>query len=239
MKKVNFKLMLSLLLINIAFLKTIGQERVNRQKLNFNSTSDVMIKAIGWSYNSKLGEWIDYPNTINDDKDYKTKYKTLLGTYMMSHNENIISIKTKSLIYNSEDYYVLIIEKWRGNYEYPSIKENWREFKQINGYIFTKSEYLKLKNLEGTLILSTPKFVHMGALYEKYDETKFLDFIQTELSKNKNEKENSINYALNVTKTKEGKIRFLTDLVAPYSDFKFDKQYFETDIENFSKIIIK
>ncbi|MEN2413077.1 hypothetical protein [Flavobacterium mesophilum] len=237
MKKRNFKKILLILLSLSAISNLTGQERVNRPKLTFNSTSEVITKAIGWSYNSKLGEWIDYANTINDDKSYKTKYKTLLGSYMMSHNENFISIKTKSLIYDNVDYYILIIEKWKGSYEYPAIMENWREYKQINGYIFTKSEYMKLQKLEENSVLITPNLVYIGSLYEKYDETKFLDLIQTELSKNKSE--SSIKYAFNVTKTKEGKIRFLVDLIPPYSDFKFDKQYFETDIENFSKIIIK
>ncbi|MBB1195014.1 hypothetical protein DNC80_15215 [Flavobacterium sp. SOK18b] len=218
--------------------KISGHERVNRQKLIFNSSSDIMTKATGWSYNSTLGEWIDYENVISSEKIYKNELKNSQGEYMMSRATSFLNISTKSLIYNNIYYYVLIIERWNGAFKYPALRENWYTFKQTNGYIFTKSDYLKLQKLEGSLILQTPNFVYMGSNIEKYDETKFLDLIQTELAKNKDN--NSNQYALFVTKPKEGIIRFnLSDYYIANSTSILDKEYFETEIENFSKILIE
>lgn len=59
-----------------------GQARVNRQKISFINQSEKITKATGWVYNATLGEWIDYENVICQDKDYKTKYKSL-RSYMM------------------------------------------------------------------------------------------------------------------------------------------------------------
>ena len=73
--------------------------------------------------------------------------------------------------------YVLIINKWSGRYEYPSIKQNWYEYKETIGYLFSKADYIKLDNIEGFLELKTKISVNMGSKYEKYDETKFLDLI--------------------------------------------------------------
>jgi hypothetical protein len=78
----------SYVLIFILFFLTqqvFGQERTNREKLSFvTSSENKLSKATGWAYNTALGEWVDYENVISDDKDFKVKYKSLQGAYMMS-----------------------------------------------------------------------------------------------------------------------------------------------------------
>ncbi|MFV7236010.1 hypothetical protein [Flavobacterium sp. ZB4R12] len=223
----------------VSFMQVFGQDRVNRQKITFDQKSEIMSKAIGWAYNTKLGEWVDYINVISNDKDYKDKYKNLQGAYMMSHTkQNLSTIQIKTITYNETKYFVLIIDKWNGRYKYPSIKEDWREFKVTIGYIFTKNEYDKLANIENILELKTKYLVNMDLEYEKYDEIKFLDLIQTELSKEKSEY--SGEYKFPITKSKEGAIRFyMPDSFSSYSKYDFEKEYFETDYANFSKILIK
>jgi len=66
MKKINLALMILVLVTN----NLIGQTRENRKKIYFHNQSDTIKKAIGWSYNSTLGEWIDYENVICNDKEY-------------------------------------------------------------------------------------------------------------------------------------------------------------------------
>ncbi len=51
---------------------SFGQERFNRTKILFDQNSEKLESAVGWSYNSKFGEWIDYQNVISDRKEYKT-----------------------------------------------------------------------------------------------------------------------------------------------------------------------
>ena len=235
----KIKLTLITLLLTGTLFQVFGQERTNREKLGFDTISGILTKATGWANNSTLGEWIDYENVISDSKDYKDKYKSLQGAYMMSHiNQNFQKVLTKTLNYKGKTYYVLIVDKWNGRYEYPSIRENWYEFKQTIGYIYTTEEYQKLLNLEKLVELKTRYMVSIGSKYEKYDETVFLDLIQTELSKEKSKYSPEYNFP--IMKSKEGAIRFyLPESFTSYSKYDFEKKYFEIDFDSFTKIIIK
>ncbi|MDH5380880.1 MAG: hypothetical protein OEW75_08510 [Cyclobacteriaceae bacterium] len=235
----KFKLTLIILLITGSLLQAFGQERTNREKLSFDTTSGILSKATGWANNSTVGEWIDYVNVISDSKDYKDKYKSLQGEWMMSRiSQNFQKVQTKTVTYKGTTYYVLIVDKWSGRYEYPSIKEDWYTFKQTNGYIYIKEEYQKLLTIESLVEIKTQYMVSMGSKYKKYDEIEFLDLIQTELSTEKSKY--STEYTFPVMKSKEGAIRFyLPDSFSTYSKYDFDKKYFETDFESFTKIILK
>ncbi len=204
----------------------------------FESSSDTLKTAKGWSYNSTLGEWVDYENVISYDKSYKDKYKSLQGEYMMSNTyQNFLNIQTKTIIYKDTLFYVLIIEKWSGAYKYPSIKQDWYTFKEVVAYIFKKEEYQKIFNVDNILELKTKNFVRMRLIYENYDEIKFLDLIQTELSTVKSKY--SSDYTFPLMKSKEGTIRFyIPDYFSTYSKYDFEKKYFETDIKNFNKIVL-
>lgn len=234
------KLTFITVLIIGSLLQSLGQERTNREKLSFNTKSDSILKAVGWAYNTTLGEWVDYENVISDSKDYKDKYKSLQGAYMMSHlSQNFQKLQIKTITFEGTIYYVLMVEKWSGEYEYPNIQEGWSQFKQTVGYIYNKEEYQKLTNLEVLVELKTQYMVSIGSRYEKYDEIKFIDLIQTELTKEKNKY--SSEYTFPIIKSKEGAIRFyLPDIFnSTYSKYNFSKQYFETDINNFTTLIIK
>ena len=64
------------------------------------------------------------------------------------------------------------------------------------------------------------------------DEQNILDLIQTTLQKNKKE---FMDFIFPILKSSEGNIRFYV----PSLKYDFDKAYFETTLENFSKIIIQ
>lgn len=68
---------ISTLFLLLSTLLSFGQDRVNRQKISFDTTSQVLLKATGWDYNSSIGEWVDYNNVICGDKAYKGKYSSL------------------------------------------------------------------------------------------------------------------------------------------------------------------
>jgi hypothetical protein len=237
----KFKLTLITLLMTLSLLQVFGQERVNREKLSFDTTSGTLSKATGWAYNSTLGEWIDYENVISDSRDYKDKYKSLQGEWMMSGiSQNFLKVQTKTVTYKGTKYYVLVVDKWSGRYEYPAIKEDWYTFKQTSGYIYTEEEYQKLQNIESLVELKTQYMVTMGSKYEKYDETKFLDLVQTELSEEKSKY--SSEYTFPVMKSKEGAIRFYLpepEYFSTYSKYDFEKKYFETEFDSFSSIILR
>jgi hypothetical protein len=228
------KLALALTLFLFCFILK-GQERVNRDKLSFIESSQILTKATGWAFNSTLGEWIDFENVISDNKDYKGKYKSLQGDWMMSRTyQNFIDIQSKTLLFNNIKYYVLIINKWYGKYEYPSIKEDWYTYVWTRGYIYTEEEFKKLESFEKNIEIKTDLWVDMGSKYEKYDETIFLDLIQTKFTQEKDKYSGTSSFPL--LKTDKGGIRFY---LPPATKSDFEKAYFETDYESFSKILIK
>jgi hypothetical protein len=230
----KIKLSLITFLLSSFIFHAFGQERTNREKISFDTISGILSKATGWAYNSTLGEWVEYNNVISEDKDYKDKYKTLQGEWMMSRIiQNFQKVQTKTINFNGTKYYVLIVDKWSGRYEYPSIQEDWYTFKETIGYIYSKEEFQKLLKLESLVELKTQYKVSMGSKYEKYDEIKFLDLIQTKLSEEK--KKYAIEYTFPVMKSKEGAIRFY---LPDFSIYDFEKKYFESDFESFSTITL-
>lgn len=238
MKKIILSIILFSLVTNV-----FSQSRVNRSKLSFSNSSEKLSSSTGWSYNETLGEWIDYENVINKDKDYKTKYKSLRGEYMMSRiKQNFIDIKTKSLSINEEKYFVVMVRKWNGRYKYPSIYEDWYSWEEVQGFIFTENEYSKILNFTGEIKLETNNYVELGSSYEKYDETVFLDLIQNEL---KSDNKYSSKYTFPVLKTTSDElevIRFYVPQVftkSKFNSYNFEKEYLETSPENFDKIIIR
>lgn len=236
MKNVNIMMTLIMCLMTIV---SFGQDRVNREKLSYVDKSEQLINAVGWSYNTTLGEWVDYNNVIENDKSYKEKYKSLQGSYMMSHRtQNFISIETRTIVYDSTKYYVLMVEKWDGDYKYPNIREDWRIYKSMCGYIFTETEYNKLHNYNETATLQTQNMISMGSSYEEYDEVVFLDKIQTNLNSEKSKYWPT--YVFVIMKTDDEKIRFYVPYYSSsYNKIDFNKKYFETTFDNFNKRTIK
>ncbi len=234
------KSLLASLLLIFSLSQVFSQERVNREKLSFSEVSGTLSNATGWAYNTTLGEWIDYKNVISDDKDYKTKNVILQGSYMMSKaSENFIKMATKTIVFNGKTYYVLIINKWNGSYQYPELRMDWYAYKQTIGYIYTKEEYEKLLNIDSQVEVKTEYLVCMGSKYQKYNEKKFLDLIQTELTTARSPYF-KYEYIFPVMKSKEGTIRFrLPDMLSKYSNGYFEKEYFESNLIDFSNMLIK
>lgn len=237
------------LFLSISFLMLVissySQGRQNRAKLAFTNQSEILNKATGWSYNSTLGEWIDYENVMSNDKNYKTKYKSLQGRYMMSRkSQNFINIQFKTVSIESKTYYILLVKKWQGRYEYPSISEDWYEWKETFGYIYDQSEYDKISKIDTTgkvTILSTKKVVSLGSAYEKYDETKFLDLIQTEIKSEVKSYATEYKFPImEATVENEKLIRFYVPArFSKYSNYDFEKEYFEVKPLQFEKLIMK
>jgi len=229
------KLIISTLLMFFCVI-SYSQERVNRKKLMFDSTSSKITSSTGWSYNTTLGEWVDYQNLMCPEKSWKNFEGE---KYLMSQfYQNFISIHTKTLDFNGTQYYAVLVEKWSGQYKYPSIKEDWYEYKIVVCYLFSTAEFLKLRDFiysptNGSVLeLKTMNSVKVGNSYEEYDESVLLDLIQNELIREKTKY--SSTYIFPIMKTKNNEIRFYLPQTTKY---EFEKRYFETNITSFSNLI--
>lgn len=215
MKKISH-LIITLTLIILSGFQSFGQERVNRDKITFIDSSEIMRKATGWTYDNTRGQWFEHKNTIPIIED-----------------QDFLSVQTKTIFFNSKKYYVLIVAKLDGNWEYPSIHEGWYTYNVFRGYIFTENEYNKLYALDTTTL--DIKIKYDVNMINEFNEVEFLDLIQNKILTAKEDPHFVL--IMPIKKSTEGAIRFY--LPCYHFQYDFKKRYFETDSVNFSKIIIK
>ena len=103
----------------------------------------------------------------------------------------------------------------------------------------SKSELLEL---DGKVVkLETKYRVDIGSKYDKYNETTFLDLIQTELTTELSTYSSTYTFPiLKTTSDNTEVIRFYVPESFPrYSMYNFEKEYFEVSPQDFDKIIIR
>jgi hypothetical protein len=226
------KLLFSMLLSVFTLTNTQAQERVNRDKCTFSTTSTPIDNVSGWAYNKEKGQWIEFRNMISDDT--YDNYPSLKETnYHKSRSMNFKTIVFKTFIHNNETFYVLIVDEIKGRYKYPSIQEDWYEYKSLTAYVFNKAEFEKIKNYQS----AKPLFSVGGSLYDyKEGESVLLDKIQTEFQNNGARR----SFTFQVMKTEDGvNVRFRNpEYVSTYSsNDNFQKNYFEVSVEVFNQFL--
>lgn len=163
---------IAVLIMLVYNMVAFSQDRNNREKLHFDKSSDILTSATGWSYNNQIGEWVDYKNVICSDKEYKTSFSSLQGSYMMSKNyQNFISIVSKTLMFNNNEYVVLVVTKWVGDYEYPSLKQDWYTYKATYGFVFSTSDFNSLKTLSDSSGILTKCVVEYRNSFEDFSKS--------------------------------------------------------------------
>lgn len=256
MKKIILYIFLSISILSHS------QDRSNFDKLKFSRKSLLLTTAVGWcldEYDS--GEWISTYNCIDGQSRRNNNIPIRISNRKMSlSNSNFITMQFAEIEFNKELYYILLIEKWEGYFEYPSIGEGWIFYKTKHGYVFNNEEYHKILNLEnGNEVILTPynKVASSGEACLTQDILMSLknDVFNTSF----NNKDLSSTDFFSVLKTGNGKIRFhipngkypkkiAIELnkervnylkIASHNINDFDNEYFETSQSNFNKIILQ
>ncbi|MBQ8864015.1 MAG: hypothetical protein IJ014_04750 [Rikenellaceae bacterium] len=208
----------------------VGQDRINRTKLSFNSEGAKLTNFTGWGFCELTGEWFDCTSVIETDKKYATNAQYPLWK---SHKfNNIISLQFKTITYNNTPYYTLIWEKWVGAYKYPTIMVDWEYWKTKVFLIFTEENMTQLKSLT-----STPVSIKVVSFEKgRYDtNVEDVDIIQTNMNREYIDTDFLIIY-----KATTGSIRFIfkeyLNNEKAYSD-EIEKQYFELNERDYQKLI--
>jgi len=228
MKKVFFILLSLILTFNL-----FSQARVNAERPVFlQEESYTLTEAVGWRYYKSIGEWISNNNVI-------TVSKNSSGSVAASQAlDNFKSMQIRTISYQNVRYYLLIINKWRGYWRYPNIKEDWIVTNAFEGYIFSANEYDKLKNIEG--LITPVALANVDLTYCRNDNERLDKIIEVLL------RPSTVVYIFPILKSEEGNIRFnLPNMVSNPSNrnsyygypFNFDESYFETDLDNFNRIL--
>ena len=241
-------------LLALIYLFFIGygysQPRVNRKSLTFEKSTKIITRAKGWSYNSTLGEWLEYDNVLSSDKGYKERYKALQGKWMMAKTkQNFISLQAHEFSFNDTEYCILIVNKWKGKYKYQALERDWYEYKALDGYIFLKNEYLKILNFDKELFLNTPRSVFMDFSDGDFNESKLFARIHTAMLEEIGQYFSTL-HTFPMYKSDEGDIRFYLpekskevrrrffppNLFGGYENADFHNAYFELDAITFLKL---
>lgn len=241
------------------FITSHSQDRKNVLTPTFDKKSGILYNATGWYLDEfDSGEWISAYNCIGGSKRRNNNIPIKVSPYNMSLlDDNFISIQFGEFTHDNEIYYILLFDKWEGLFEYPSIGEGWMYYKTKYGYVFSKVEYDKLLKMDNHSILKAySKIARSGEACITNNILMSLknDVFTTEFNKN----DISNPYYFEILKY-NGKIRFqlpngkypkeIADELNRYKDdiFKissnqindFEKEYFETSLLNFNKLLIK
>jgi len=241
MKKLRLIIVILFLTINL-----FGQDRVNREVINFDKTSKIINSATGWSYNTIIGEWVENKNVISNDKKFKR--------YQISQfQQNFESIQIKTINIEQDTFFVILVDKYYGYYLYPNLREDWVSRKKIEAFIFDKNEFKKLINLTtektfgNTKYKIIPNVVNIKTKYKvecqtdpfvKYSEIELLQKIQTEIKTKKNDYSPEYEMFAKIIKTEDNLIaRFRIPNYTGKGIENFEENYFEIDGKTFFGLI--
>lgn len=216
---------LLLLLCMFCTLLCSAQERVNRVKLSFEKEGYILEKAIGWSYDEYVGEWVDCVNVLESEK--KNKAYTTSPLWASGEFNNLISLQFKTITYNNQLYYALVWHKWDGAYEYPNIQEDWEYWRTKVFMMFTQQDIYKLRNLTNkplTIKVSSPST-------DRYNTAADVDVIQSEMNSGYVKQ-----LYLVIYKATDGSIRFLFRQY-DWDSYDIKTQYFEITEAEYLKLI--
>ncbi|MBR5102435.1 MAG: hypothetical protein IK092_04870 [Muribaculaceae bacterium] len=217
------------IIITLAFICAVGfgQDRVNRVKLSFGNEGAILSNITGWGYDNAVGEWVDCDNFI----EYRSQYKqTATQASWMSHEfNNIISLQFKTITYKENPYYVLIWEKWDGEYDYPNIHEDWNFWKTKVFLMFSQEKMDELKN-----ITNNPKTIKVPITSKRgrWDKSADVDVIQSSM-----ERRYQTTVYFTIYKATNGSIRFIFEQLLYYNESGIDRGYFEICESDFLNLI--
>lgn len=208
------------ILFCFTYFLTFSQEKVNREKLNFISTSGELNEATYWFYYNPKGEWMSY---INKDIG--------LVRLFNENNKDFKKIYVKTFIYKDSIFYALIKEDILER-KTPS-GYNLGKVKNVQTFVYSEQEWNKIYNInEKNTILTHRIFLNDNINYlDKIDDRKLLEEIHYYLIKDYGKFERFQSFAI---LKYNNKIRFVLEKCC--SAFVKDS-YFETTEENFNKLL--
>ena len=141
------KIALTTIMIFISYI-ALSQPRVDGKiTAKVVRSSPIITNIVGWEYDMTTKKWCGYYNTLRNIYCQNNKIPKRISPSKMSSCTNIISMQTKSVLFNEEKYYLLIMPYYIGAWRYPNILQDWYYGKAYHLYILKKDEYEKMKNL--------------------------------------------------------------------------------------------
>ena len=148
MQKRLFIFVISVLVCFVAQHKTLAQPRIDGgTKAQIIKSSPIVTNFVGWAYDTNYNKWAGYYNAICPSYRNNNKVPKKLSPESMSYDDNIISLQTKKIKFEGDIYYLILAPYYKGGFLYPEIQEEWIHGKEIEMFVFTSSEFEKLKNI--------------------------------------------------------------------------------------------
>ena len=156
MKKLIILSISAFFIINLTF----GQspERPKKPTILISEVVAELDKATGWSLQNN-GRWTSSQNQIPFN-DYKLN-KINRGIYSLGQ-DNFNKIKIRQITLENKVYCILIINYTDGEYKFPILQENWKEFEVIKFFAF-KEEKINLV-FPDSIIFNKPYAINMRLL---------------------------------------------------------------------------
>lgn len=230
-----------LFIVTIMPLVLFAQPRVDGDKpLKIIKASQIITNPIGWAYDDiETRKWCGYygglfPEYRNNNKKAIWANISSMPDGYVNHN-TLISLQIKKTVFDSTDYYLLYIQDYFVDWDYPSIYRGRHIYKRTNVYVMDAENYNQLWNLDTSVVQ-----IKMRSC-ESYCPN-YLEGCKNErtvLTWMNDERYFCVPkygyYVFNVKKENDNTIRFNT----PTSNLEFKYGYFEVSADTFKKLKIQ
>lgn len=210
---------------------TYSQERVNGTVEKFDKKSPTINHATLWRYEDP--KWKRYSNLSQED-----------GAYIL---HNFIYIRVNKLNIKDNQYFVLMVKSWDGEYEYPSIDRGWYNFTRMEFFTYTVLDFQNMKDIAvgKTVILEDITSSLWRANWgESYSEHRTISKLKEGIIRHETKKTASIQGEKLILRRAINKgvdvIRFLPPDNYNYIDIEehFEHNYYEIPYSIFKRLFI-
>jgi hypothetical protein len=233
----SIKIIVQIALFFLISINLFSQSRENRRNISFDKKSEKLTEATGWMLNKETGKWVDNKNVI---------YDRPCPSYWVSQvSQNFKWIQFATIFHKEKKYFVFLFERQSGSYEYPSIRQNWREHNETFFFVLDSIQYDSIKKVvhskeqknyyfKSKISNSiTSRFQSLGGEH-LYNEENLLAKITTTIQENQYFEDCFLVNSQNIDG--ENVVRFRLPESKSSSEYNKDA-YFEVDFDEFIKLL--
>lgn len=148
----------------LSCLSLFSQPRQNRStNVQILKISPMITNIVGWNFDEYVGKWSACYNCIPENYvSGGAKYPRKIKEEVLAAGENIMSLRFRKVIYNSNNYYIMTLSRYNGVYMYPTICRDWRYWKETEIYLLFPDEYKKLSSAQKDVDITVYYTMHIS-----------------------------------------------------------------------------
>ena len=233
-----------LILISLVPLMLVGQPRVDKDiPLQIIKSSQIITNPVGWAFDEpETKKWCGYYGVIlpeyrnNNKKPIGINVSKIPSAYLEEEeNNSVLSMQIKKTVFDSTTYYLLYIQNYYVEWDYPYIHSGRHNYKQTIIYVLDSDNYNKLWHLDtSSTIIDIRSSGKYSASYLVGCTTERTALVQMNNAKYFSEPKHRTYICTLHIKKEKNTIRF----IPPQAYTDFSEGYFEVSSAVFNRLKI-